>query len=85
MHIDVSFRQLTGDCQHHHVRRGMVFSNDVFRTCSFQLNNIIQSTLESVMDLKMFPRTGLTVRIYRVPPLSPLTATHPPLSVVDLI
>ncbi|VDM68022.1 unnamed protein product [Strongylus vulgaris] len=43
MHLDVSFRQLTGDCQHHH------------------LNNIIQATLESVLDLEMFPRTGLTV------------------------
>ncbi|KHJ85339.1 hypothetical protein OESDEN_14938, partial [Oesophagostomum dentatum] len=43
MHLDVSFRQLTGDCQHHY------------------LNNIIQATLETVLDLEMFPRTGLTV------------------------
>ncbi|KAK6008955.1 3' exoribonuclease family, domain 1 [Ostertagia ostertagi] len=46
MHLDVSFRQLTGDCQYH------------------ELNNIIQSTLESVLDLKMFPRTGLTVTVH---------------------
>uniref|UniRef100_A0A0K0D918 RNase_PH domain-containing protein n=1 Tax=Angiostrongylus cantonensis TaxID=6313 RepID=A0A0K0D918_ANGCA len=43
MYLAVSFRQLSGDCQHH------------------KLNNIIRSTLESVLDLKMFPRTGLTV------------------------
>ncbi|EYC25089.1 hypothetical protein Y032_0012g1695 [Ancylostoma ceylanicum] len=43
MHLDVSFRQLTGDCQHH------------------WLNSIIQETLETVLDLEMFPRTGLTV------------------------
>ncbi|KJH43719.1 HRDC domain protein [Dictyocaulus viviparus] len=43
MRLDVSFRQLSGDCQYH------------------ELNNIIRTTLESVLDLKMFPRTGLTV------------------------
>ncbi|VDK50634.1 unnamed protein product [Cylicostephanus goldi] len=43
MHLDISFRQLHGDCQYHH------------------LNNIIQAALETVLDLEMFPRTGLTV------------------------
>ncbi|KAJ1346043.1 hypothetical protein KIN20_000713 [Parelaphostrongylus tenuis] len=43
MYLDVSFRQLVGDCQHH------------------KLNNIIRSTLESVLNVRMFPRTGLTV------------------------
>ncbi|XGW09863.1 hypothetical protein V3C99_011825 [Haemonchus contortus] len=46
MHLDVSFRQLTGDCQYH------------------RLNNILQYTLESVLDLTMFPRTGLTLTVH---------------------
>ncbi|WKX93810.1 hypothetical protein Q1695_011239 [Nippostrongylus brasiliensis] len=48
LHLDVSFRQLTGDCQYHH------------------LNNIIESTLKSVLDLEMFPRTGLTVTVHQL-------------------
>ncbi|ETN84664.1 hypothetical protein NECAME_06763 [Necator americanus] len=43
MHLDVSYRQLTGDCQYH------------------WLNNVIRTTLESVLDPKVFPRTGFTV------------------------
>ncbi|KAK6735525.1 hypothetical protein RB195_018627 [Necator americanus] len=43
MHLDVSYRQLTGDCQYH------------------WLINVIRTTLESVLDPKVFPRTGFTV------------------------